>query len=205
MWAGIATAFFFLLRASEYLVQTERSWGPERAMKGFDLEGRRGNVTLAGFSGAEELVLHIRGSKTDQYNVGTVRNQYASGEAICVVAAWQAYEEQYPERIRGSEKHLPLMRYSDGSYVDRASIQHYLELAAAATGGDAERMGSHSLRIGGATALYHVVQDLQVVRRFGRWESDAFHLYLWESHEPMRGLAAKMATDETELVAPKEA
>ena len=29
-------------------------------------------------------------------------------------------------------------------------------------------MGSHSLRIGGATAMYHVVDDLQVVRRFER-------------------------------------
>ena len=33
--------------------------------------------------------------------------------------------------------------------------------------------------------MYHVVGDLQQVRRFGRWALDAFHVYLWESHEAM--------------------
>ena len=63
------------------------------------------------------------------------------------------------------------------------------------------RVGAHSLRIGGATAMYHVVGDLQIVRRFGRWSSDTFHL--WESHEPAEGTARKTAADEPELIAPR--
>ena len=47
--------------------------------------------------------------------------------------------------------------------------------------------------------MYHVVGDLQLVRRFGRWASDAFHVYLWEAHEPQAGLAAAMARDGTTL------
>ena len=81
--------------------------------------------------------------------------------------------------------------------------QHYLELAAIAIGVPPGRMGSHSLRIGGATAMYHVSGDLQAVRRFGRWASDAFHGYLWESHEQTLGLASKMANDRSELTAPR--
>ena len=33
--------------------------------------------------------------------------------------------------------------------------------------------------------MYHIVGDLQQVRRFGRWSTDTFHVYLWESHEPI--------------------
>eukprot|EP00974_Lingulodinium_polyedra_P120455 11175092-Lingulodinium_polyedra.AAC.1 len=66
-------------------------------------------------------------------------------------------------------------------------------------------MGSHSLRIGGATCLYHTVQDLGRVRRFGRWSSDCFHDYLWESHEAAKGLARQMALDVSELTVPKGA
>ena len=102
----------------------------------------------------------------------------------------------------GGERHLPLARWADGTHVRREDIQHLLGLAALSQGVDAPRIGSHSLRIGGATALYHVVNDLQVVRRYGRRASDTFHAYLWESHEAMEGLASKMAADRSEIVAP---
>ena len=97
----------------------------------------------------------------------------------------------------------PLFRFRDGTYVKREHVQHYLVLAGVALGVSPDRMGSHSLRIGGATAMYHVVKDLSVVQRFGRWLSDAFHGYLWESHEQTKGLAAAMARDKSELTAPK--
>ena len=108
----------------------------------------------------------------------------------------------YPERTRGSERALPLMRLQDGSALKREVVQHYLRLAAMSQGYDGDKMGSHSLRIGGATAMYHTTNDLQRVRRFGRWASDCFHGYLWESHEQTKGLASKMATDATHLMAP---
>ena len=112
-------------------------------------------------------------------------------------------ERELPERIRGKKQHLPLFRYTDDSPIKREHIQKYLELAALAVGVPADRMGSHSLRIGGATAMYHVVGDLQQVRRFGRWASDAFHGYLWESHELVENLAHRMARDMSELTAPR--
>ena len=147
---------------------------------------------------------YLKQSKTDQYNVGEVRNQFGTGGDLCLVAAWLSYEHHFPQRIGpGAEAHLPLARYEDGSYIRRETVQARLSLAAAAFGVDRSKMGTHSLRIGGATALYHVTGDLQVVRRFGRWSSDAFHSYLWESHEQMKGLAELMEGDHSELRAPR--
>ena len=50
--------------------------------------------------------------------------------------------------------------------------------------------------------MYHVVDDLKRVQRFGRWATDTFHIYLWESHEPMRPVARGMAEDRSELTQP---
>ena len=119
--------------------------------------------------------------------------------------AWREYEAHFPQRLIGWERAWALGRYADGRPVRRAEIQGWLELAAVALDTDPARMGSHSLRIGGATAMYHANNgDLARVRRFGRWTSDAFHLYLWDSHEQARTLAKGMAEDTSELVARRE-
>ena len=65
---------------------------------------------------------------------------------------------------------------------------------------------THSLRVGGASALYHAVGDIEIVKRCGRWKSSAFHAYLWDSAEQAKGLAQKMADEEgldLVLVVPK--
>jgi len=46
------------------------------------------------------------------------------------------------------------------------------------TGYQAQHYSSHSFRKGGAVSLQqHGVED-SIVRRIGRWKSDAFHLYV---------------------------
>ena len=149
-------------------------------------------------------MLHITSSKTDQYNVGCVRNQYRTGVDLCPVLALEEYERHFPERLHGSGRSQPVCRWECGAPIRREEVQHYLVVAALASGLRGDTMGSHSLRIGGATAMYHSVEDLQKVKRFGRWASDSFHSYLWESHEPMRGVAQRMAVDDSELTAPRE-
>ena len=172
-------------------------------MHGEDVALRKGTEEAQKVSEATEIVVHLKGSKTDQLNVGTTRNQYKTEEELCPVAACQRLFMEFPERFRGEEAKWPLMRWSSGKPVRREDIQHVLELSALAAGRCPAEMGSHSLRIGGATAMYHSTNDLARVRRFGRWASDCFHVYLWELHEPMKGVAREMSTDATELVKPK--
>ncbi len=82
-------------------------------------------------------------------------------------------------------------------------MQQLLEAATVATGCDPGRIGNHSLRIGGATALYHSVKDLAYVQCFGRWVAEAYHVYLLESHELTKSLAHGMETSKGTLTAPK--
>lgn len=205
VWAAIMVAFFYLLRASEYLVQQNRSWSEKRVLKGKDVEGRRDNKACANMSEAEELVIYLTGSKTDQYNQGTVRNHFRTGDPVlCPVLAVAAMQRAFPHRFQGAEAGEALFRYSDGTPVQRGDIQGLIQLAAIADGQASSRYGSHSLRIGGATAIYLSTKDLDHVKRFGRWSSDSFHGYLWEAHERQKGLAGSMAAAEGQLLAPRK-
>ena len=47
--------------------------------------------------------------------------------------------------------------------------------------------------------MYHAVPDLERLKRFGRWKSSAFHVYLWEAHEPQKGLSEAMSAQEFQL------
>ena len=47
--------------------------------------------------------------------------------------------------------------------------------------------------------MYHAVPDLEKLKRFGRWKSSAFHAYLWEAHEPQKGLAEAMSAQDYQL------
>ena len=73
--------------------------------------------------------------------------------------------------------------------------------AALATGVPPDRLGSHSLRIGGACAIYHHCKDLEKVRRFGRWATAVFHVYLWETAGDSTGMAEGMARPQGVLLA----
>jgi hypothetical protein len=42
------------------------------------------------------------------------------------------------------------------------------------------------------SALWAAYKDASVVRRYGRWASDAFHTYLWEDREYSRGMSESM-------------
>ena len=90
-----------------------RSWGSAKTLKGCDVEARKDNQPVTNYHVAEEIVIYLKGSKTDQYNQGTARNQFRSGDELCVVDALACYQSQciHPERFTGAEENLPLFRY----------------------------------------------------------------------------------------------
>ena len=107
----------------------------------------------------------MKGSKTDQYNVGCVRNHYRANQPLCPVEALQGLQEVCPARFE-SEASLPLFRKQDGRVLTRSELTAALKWAAVATGGDPDRTASHSLRIGGATAMFQAGVEFPRIKRF---------------------------------------
>ena len=99
----------------------------------------------------------------------------------------------------GSESLKPLFRRARGGPVLASQVRTLLERAALAVGLPPDRMGTHSLRIGGASALLHAGESIETIKRMGRWVSDSFQRYLWESNEDTRDLATRMVQDTSTL------
>jgi len=198
--AGI-TAWFFLLRMGEYTTTDTSGWKWERVLTGRDVIPRRGGKEIKSFADADEVVIYIKGSKTDQYNAGCIRNHYRTGDPLCPVEAMAQLQKRFPERW-GDEDHLPLFRKADGKSLPADALAGMAKESAAACGVDPDEVDTHSYKIGGATAMWHGTGEYVVVKRFGRWATDTVQDYLWEFHERQKGLGTLMIKADYELTAP---
>ena len=188
--AALKVGFFFLCRASEYV----KSGAPdfEKIMRGVDVKMRLEP------SGRYRLDVQFRKTKTDQLAFGCTRSHYPVADGargLCVVDAVARLQRAFPERIDGPEQEKPLFRWKNGALVRREDLQKALERAAEAVGLPVGRFRSHPLRIGGASAMLHATGRRDLVKRLGRWPSDAVPVFLHDSAEPYDGLAEKMAND----------
>ena len=192
--AALLTAWFFMLRAKEF--SDSSGIDEEMIVRGDDIQlaiqGESADPDQA--MGRWEATLQFRKTKADQEAFGTCRTMLESGaKHLCVVRALLALREVAPRRFGGPEGHLPLFRWSSGQVLKRLEVQNILQRAARAVGLPAERFQSHSLRIGGASALYQATGEIELVKRSGRWTSSAVHRYLHDSGDVFKGLAGKMA------------
>ena len=191
-WAAILVGFFFLLRASEYVKSDGSKVDNGRGLRGCDLVFRTLGQVVKLAAHADEMGLTVRGSKTDKFNLGEVRNHFRVEEkTLCVITAMGDYQYHFPDRF-GPLCSQPLFTWDNGKFIQRVEIQVILERAASACGVDPGSMGSHSLRFGGASALWAAFRDTGLVQRWGRWSSDAFQGYLWESRDNAKGIAEGM-------------
>ena len=92
----------------------------------------------------------------------------------------------------GKGSHDRLLVFDNGNPMRRAYLQSVSGRAGIALGVDPGRLGSHSLRFGGASALWARYHDAGVVKRWGRWASDTFQGYLWEGREGAAGVSTAM-------------
>ena len=151
LWVALLLGFFFLLRASEYFAP-EVGDRAAKGVRGADLTPRLQGSPISSFALADEVVLTIRGSKTDQLNEGNVKSHFRAAGVFCVIEALQYLQAREPERWR-TERHDPLLRWANGKSLRRREVQAPIMQAAGALGGDPARIGTHSLRFGGASAL----------------------------------------------------
>ena len=189
-WAAVNLAFFYRLRASEYL--DAGYVGFERGLRGRDLsltkEGR--SVRLSEIRQADELTLFIRGSKTDVYNRGEYRNHYRTGLSLCPVTAAIELFEAFPSRFPGGPEADDLL-FRDP--LPRALITVLIQKAAEALGEPEGSLGTHSLCFGGASALWAAFGNAALVKRFGRWSSESYQTYIWDAQATSRDVAKGMA------------
>ena len=201
VWATLLLAFMFLMRAGEYCLHDGAGIDPKRGLRGVDVAPRCKGCVVGSFAGADEVVITIRGSKTDVLNRGEVRNHFRTADSsFCVVQALEDLEVHSPAVFSGGQRFGPLLRWQDGSYVRRSQVAALVAEAAVSDGVAAADVGTHSLRSGGASALWVMFRDSAIVQRWGRWSSQAFQGYLWEARDGAAGVADAMSRADLSLV-----
>lgn len=92
------------------------------------------------------------------------------------------------DRVHGSDAtplyHVPLFRDpSNGFPLSGDYLRSVIRELMSAVGEDPSEFGTHSLRIGGATALFAGGATPTVIRTMGRWSSDCYRLYVRACYE----------------------
>ena len=178
---------YYCARCSEYLAPVDE----DKVLLVKDVMPMRGKkYTTWSDPGVDGVMVRFRGSKTDRYNEGSLRYVGKTPNARCFVKAMVEWYGADPQHFDDSA--TPLFTLLSGKVMRREQMQDDLRSAAADLGINEQRMGTHSLRIAGATWMYQSGVDIEVIKRHGRWTSGVVHVYLWEG-TGHSGLSSKMA------------
>lgn len=165
MRAALAAGFQGLLRANEYLQQSgKRAKSVEGLPQRKDMR-RRPN----GF------VLYMTMSKKKEKSAtkSTPLLFGRGGKFIDVCA-----ELDNLARVDPAGGDEPLFRRADGRPITHDDVNKILKKFAQDEGLNPAEFASHSLRIGGATAIFAAGGSPLVIRTMGRWSSDIYEIYV---------------------------
>ena len=105
----------------------------------------------------------------------------AGGEFVDAVAEMQNLFAVDPVAASAAAR-TPLFRTGAPGGERRALtttvVRNQVKALMASVGQNPEHFGAHSLRIGGATALFAAGADPTIIRTMGRWSSDIYRLYV---------------------------
>ena len=173
LWAALTSAFFGLLRASEYTSPSSSTSSPGTLL--------RSHVSFATDLSRATLLLPI--SKTDQFGRGVNIALFALPSPLCPVSAlWHFC------RARRSPAR-PLFIFQNGHFLTRDWVVAVLRR----TFPDEPNLNTHSFRIGGASALAAAGTPDYVIQILGRWSSDSFLRYIRTPQFILRNAQLAMA------------
>lgn len=202
----IVVAYFFLLRVGEY-TPSENQGRTKRTipLRKCDVRLFRDGVPLDRDADLHTLMQATGVTICLENQKNGVKNQTlyhdASGDPLlCPVRAMAFLLHQ----LRGLPDDTPLGSYRDGTNpllarVRASDIRAMVRLGAVndhldAAGYDLSRIGSHSLRSGGAVRLKMAGADDGLIKKLGRWSSQTYERYIQPHIGPItRGLSARMA------------
>ena len=118
VWAGLILACFFLLRCSEYCED------PTKALRVGDVQFSCSGVSQTGGRGADEVLICIKDSKTDQGGQGALLTAYATGDMLCPVSVAAKVVEM--RRGMGATDEDPLLVWSGNAILKRTMVTDVL-------------------------------------------------------------------------------
>jgi len=166
--AALSLGFQGLLRGAEFAVDGTQ-WKESLHLSRADV------VTLT----KERLVVMMRPCKNMNHLTGKTVPLVigAGGKFVDAVADMRRLFEIDPVDSSAA-KQTPLFRLRSGRPITVDMLRDWVKWLMQGIGLRSEHFGAHSLRIGGATALFAAGADPNIICTMGRWSSDCYRLYV---------------------------
>ena len=161
LWAAFTTAFFGLLRSSEFCCESKSSYNPNSTLLLRD-------VILS----ENVAKIQIKVSKADPFRNGHEVRLAASQSSVCAFRALNKY------MTFCSCPTAPLFAFSDSTYLTRQRVTKSLQSLVGPSFPDVDRYSSHSFRIGGATSAAAADLPDWLIKTLGRWSSNCYERYI---------------------------
>ena len=178
MWRCVVlTAFFGLLRVSEYTTPTNHAFDPLSSLC-------LNNVTIFESS----VNIRLKASKSDPFRAGVTIRLFAITSELCPVRALKDYTN-----IRQNIPHGPFFQLNNGRFLTRGYVAAFISLSLPRS----VNINTHSFRIGGAsTAASSGIPD-SIIQIMGRWSSDCYRRYIRLDEGILRNWCTVMASTST--------
>ena len=129
----------------------------------------------------DTVTIPIRNRETDQFNEGDYKKTLTAVPGVaCPV---KAVARLITSRKWGGNTEEKVF----GGWL-RNRLCATLRIDGAAIGILASRIGNHSVRSGGATAMWRACDAIEIINRWGRWRSSPFQGYLRDGHRVMSSI-----------------
>lgn len=231
LWVCLLFMFFFLLRSRNVVAYDGRwDYSLDYILCHGDiilLDKDKNHLSLEKVlrtAGGEDRVagleIHVKKNKSDQEGKGYFRRQYRSGDKdLCIVTAYLVHCKMVRTMHKVLRREAPVAsvspRYDHHSdshseeeeieklpCIRRKDITMILKRAIESIGEKQEDFGSHSLRIGGATAMRTAGFSDSFIGWFGGWKSRSYVVYFATTCEELEAdIAMRMSKVDAKVYA----
>ena len=138
------------------------------------------------------ICIFLASSKTDHFYLGCPIIIGCSRTPIC--GACKASHLLQHHQHMGSFWEDPFFKINDRA-LDRVTLVTHIKHLATSLGLDSSRYSGHSLHIGGATSATKAGLSQWQIKMLGRWNSQAYQVYIKQEPRACADLAAHMAAN----------
>lgn len=188
IWAACCTAYFGLLRVSEFTSPANHSNTTNTL--------QLADVALDSRTEPKMIRLTLKQSKTDQFRQGTQIHLGATNHHVCPVQALVRYLAN-----RGGTPG-PLFILPNKKPLTRAMFSTALTKALKELNMDSTHFNTHSFRIGAATSAKQAGISDSHLKALGRWKSDAYLKYIRLSPQDLAKLSQALVSVSTSTPPP---
>ena len=148
------------------------------SVRTLDIDPRYNSQMVSRGGPVDSISLYITGRKTDWLNCGNVRKhgKLPDDHPNTHTGLVRNFTNRYqliPENPEG-EMRKTFERCGNGILTTDIQATETIRTEVRLNGLSPDQYALHSLRIGGATALYRATGDLDLVARYGRWKGTAY-------------------------------